>query len=72
MKVSDLLDKRSIDVNASPKSKKEAIETATDLIAACGAIRDREAFRSLVFARETAVPRESENASPFLTEKENV
>lgn len=54
MKVSDLLDKRSIDVNASPKSKKEAIETATDLIVACGAIRDREAFRSLVFARETA------------------
>lgn len=52
MRITDLLDKRSISLNASPKSKQEALDQAVELMAKSGKIRDVEAYRKQVYARE--------------------
>ena len=52
MRITDLLDKRSVDLNAAPKSKKEAMDMAVELMAASGKVQDIEAYRALVYARE--------------------
>ena len=52
MRITDLLDKRSVDLNAAPKSKKEAMDMAVELMAASGKVQDKEAYRALVYARE--------------------
>lgn len=52
MRITDLLDKRSISLTAAPKSKEEALNEAIALMAESGKINDTEAYRRQVFARE--------------------
>lgn len=52
MRITDLLDKRSINLNASPKSKNEALDMAVSLMAKSGKINDVESYRCKVYARE--------------------
>ena len=52
MRITDLLDVRSIDLNAAPKTKQEAMDMAVALMAKSGKVQDMEAYRGLVYARE--------------------
>lgn len=52
MRITDLLDKRSISLTAAPKSKEEALNEAIALMAESGKINDTEGYRRQVFARE--------------------
>ena len=52
MRITELLDKKSISLDAAPKSKNEALDMAVDLMAASGKIKDKEAYKKLVYARE--------------------
>jgi len=52
MRITDLLDRRSILLDAVPKNKSEALDTAVELMAKSGKIRDIEAYRKQVYARE--------------------
>ena len=52
MKITDLLDPRSISLDAAPTSKSETLDKAVELMAACGKLSDVEAFRKQVYARE--------------------
>ena len=52
MKIIELLDKKSISLDAAPKSKSEALDLAVDLMAESGKIKDNEAYKKLVYARE--------------------
>ncbi len=52
MRITELLDKRSIEINGSPKSKKEALDQMVALMAKSGKINDMEAYRKEVYRRE--------------------
>ena len=52
MRITDLLDKNSINLNASPQNKKEALDQAVELMARSGKINEVEAYRKQVYARE--------------------
>ena len=52
MRITDLLDKRSISLTASPKSKSEALDQAVELMVKSGKINNKEAYRKQVYARE--------------------
>lgn len=52
MRITDLLDKKSISLTAAPDSKQEALDEAIELIIKGGKIRDREAYRAQVYHRE--------------------
>lgn len=52
MRITDLLDKRSISLSEAPKSKSEALDIAVDLMAKSGKIIDKEAYRRQVYVRE--------------------
>lgn len=52
MRITDLLDKKSISLNASPAGKSEALDMAVDLMAAGGKLNDVEAYRKQVYKRE--------------------
>ncbi len=52
MRITDLLDRRSVDLNAAPKTKKEAMDMAVALMGKSGKVQDMEAYRALVYARE--------------------
>ncbi len=52
MKITDLLDPRSISLDAAPASKSEALDLAVELMAASGKLSDVEAYRKQVYARE--------------------
>ena len=52
MKITDLLDPRSISLDAAPASKAEALDLAVELMAASGRLSDVEAYRKQVYARE--------------------
>lgn len=52
MRITDLLDKRSICLTGSPKNKSEALDQIVDLMVESGKISDREAYRAQVYARE--------------------
>lgn len=52
MRITDLLDKRSISLTSAPKSKEEALNEAIALMAESGKINDTEGYRKQVFARE--------------------
>lgn len=52
MRITDLLDKKSIDLNASPKTKSEALDHAIELMAKTGKINDIEGYRKKVYERE--------------------
>ena len=52
MRLTDLLDARSILLDASPKSKSEALDQIVDLMVKSEKINDKEAYRKQVYARE--------------------
>ena len=52
MRITDLLDKRSIRLDGAPANKKEALDQMVELMAKSGKINDIEAYRQLVYARE--------------------
>ena len=52
MRITDLLDARSILLDASPKSKSEALDQIVDLLVKSEKINDKEAYRKQVYARE--------------------
>ncbi len=52
MRITDLLDQRSILLDAAPKTKSEALDQIVDLMAKSGKIRDLEAYRKQVYLRE--------------------
>ena len=52
MRITELLDKRSISLTGAPKSKSEALDQAVELMVKSGKINDREAYRKQVYARE--------------------
>ena len=52
MRITELLDPRSISLTGAPASKKEALDQMVELMAKSGKIRDKEAYRQQVYARE--------------------
>ena len=52
MRITDLLDKRSISLDGAPKSKSEALDQVIDLMVKSDKINDVEAYRQKVYARE--------------------
>lgn len=52
MRITELLDLRSISLDAVPASKQEALDMAVALMAKSGKIRDKEAYRREVYLRE--------------------
>lgn len=53
LKITDLLAKESISLTSTPKTKKEALDEAIALMAKSGKLRDIDAYREAVYARET-------------------
>lgn len=53
MRIRDLLDPKSICLNAAPVSKEDAITTLVDFMARSGCLKDTEEFRAAVFERES-------------------
>ena len=52
MRITDLLDKRSISLDGAPKNKQEALDMAIDLMKGSNKINDQEAYRKQVYKRE--------------------
>ena len=52
MRITDLLDARSISLDGAPKSKSEALDQIVDLMVKSEKINDKEAYRKQVYARE--------------------
>lgn len=52
MRITELLDPKSISLTGAPASKKEALDQMVELMAKSGKIRDKEAYRQQVYARE--------------------
>lgn len=52
MRITDLLDKRSISLNSNPASKQEALDQVIALMMNSGKILDEEAYRKQVYLRE--------------------
>ncbi|MDO4292884.1 MAG: fructose-specific PTS transporter subunit EIIC [Eubacteriales bacterium] len=52
MRITELLDARSIRLDGNPASKKEALDQMVELMCQSGKINDREAYRAQVYARE--------------------
>ena len=51
MRITDLLDKRSINLNAAPKTNCLSFDMAVELMAKSGKIDDIESYRSKVYSR---------------------
>lgn len=52
MRITDLLDKRSISLDGAPRSKSEALDQVVELMVKSGKINDPEGYRKQVYARE--------------------
>lgn len=52
MRITELLDKRSIRIDGAPKSKNEVLDQMVELMAKSGKINDLEAYRQEVYRRE--------------------
>ena len=52
MRITDLLDKKSVKLDAAPSNKQETLDMAVELMGKSGKIKDIEAYRKLVYARE--------------------
>lgn len=52
MRITDLLDKRSISLDSTPKNKSEALDQIVELMVKSGKINNPEAYRKQVYARE--------------------
>ena len=52
MRITDLLDKRSISLDGAPKNKQEALDMAIELMKGSDKINDQETYRKQVYKRE--------------------
>lgn len=52
MRITDLLDKRSILLDGTPQNKSEALDQVVELMVKSGKIKDKEGYRKQVYARE--------------------
>ena len=52
MRITDLLDRRSVSLTAAPGSKSKALDMAVDLMVRSEKISDRDAYRAQVYLRE--------------------
>lgn len=52
MRITELLARESIELNGKPMSKNEALDQLVDLMAKSGKLKDKEAYRKQVYARE--------------------
>ena len=52
MRITDLLDKRSISLDGAPNNKQEALDMAIELMKGSDKINDQEAYRKQVYKRE--------------------
>ena len=52
MRITDLLDRRSVSLTAAPKTKSETLDMAVDLMVKSEMISDRESYRKQVYLRE--------------------
>ena len=52
MRITELLNKDAMDLNATPKSKAEAIDLLVDLMVRSGNILDKEEYKKCVLKRE--------------------
>ena len=52
MRITDLLDVKSILLNAAPADKSQTLDQAVELMARSGKISNQEAYRRQVYARE--------------------
>ena len=52
MRITDLLDVRSVALDGAPKSKNEALDQIVALMAKSGKINDEEGYRKQVYDRE--------------------
>ena len=52
MRITDLLDRRSISLNGAPGNKNEALDQMVELMVKSGKINDAEGYRKQVYARE--------------------
>ena len=52
MRITELLDKRSISLTGAPVNKSEALDQVVELMVKSGKINDKEAYRRQVYARE--------------------
>lgn len=68
MRITDLLDIRSIALDAAPKSKQETLDAAVALMVKSGKITDEDAYRAQVYAEKKRAPQESERELRFRTE----
>lgn len=69
MRITDLLDKNSISLNAAPADKKETLDLAVELMAKSGKLSDVEKYREQVYAREeesTTSLRNAKSVDEFL------
>lgn len=70
MRITDLLDKRSIAFDKNPANKQETLDMAVDLMCASGKINDTEAYRKQVYLKEKRkAQQELVKELPFHTEK---
>ena len=60
MRITDLLDKRSISLDAVCASKSDALDQAVALMVKSGKINDEEAYRKQVYLREEESTRSEE------------
>lgn len=58
MRITDLLDVRSISLDAAPKNKQEAIDAAVALMVKGGKINDEEAYKNKSMQEKKKVPPE--------------
>ena len=69
MRITELLDKRSIRIDGAPKSKNEALDQMVELMAKSGKINDLEAYRRKYTAVKRKERQVSERGLRSLTEK---
>ena len=62
MRITDLIDKRSICLDGTPHTKAEALDQMVALMTASGKIADEEGYRKQVYLREAELPFPTENA----------
>ena len=68
MRITDLLDKNSISLNAAPADKKETLDLAVELMAKSGKLSDVRSIVNRSMQERKRVPRESERELRSLTE----
>ena len=66
MRITDLLDRRSVSLTAAPKTKSETLDMAVDLMVKSEKISDREAYRKQVYLEKKRAQQVLARELPFL------